>query len=337
MVRIAGSSIVITGASSGVGRATALMLAENGARLTLAARGREPLEAVASECTAMGGPAIAVATDVTDSSAVSELAETAVRTFGRLDVWINAVGVGALGRFEETPVEAHRRVIEANLIGAVNGAHAALSHFRAQGQGTLINVNSLGAWVPSPYSAAYAAGKWGLLGFSKSLRAELADSPEIAVSDVFPSFLNTPGLEHAANYTGRELAAPPPVYDPGTVAKAIVKLVRRPRPEVTVGIPARFAWLAGTVAPGLAGWVAGRVIASYLRRAAEVPITDGNLFQSGGAANRLHGHQGEQNAMFLGAGLGTLALAALIGIAPRLLRQRSAAEPQRVGTQVASG
>jgi len=332
MARIAGASIVVTGASSGVGRATALALADHGARLTLAARGREALERVASECTERGGPAVAVPTDISDSDATVKLAEAAASTFGGLDAWINVVGVGAFGRFEETPIEAHRRVIETNLIGAVNGAHAAIPYFRAQGQGILINVNSLGAWVPSPYSAAYAAGKWGLLGFSKSLRAELSRSRGIAVCDVFPSFLNTPGLDHAANYTGRELAAAPPVYEPEAVANAIVNLIQRPRSEVTVGVPAKLAWLLGTMAPGLAGWLAGRAIAVYLNRASTVPITDGNLFESGGGTNRVHGRQTAQNRKLLGAGLGTVALAAALGMAPRLLRGAPSATPGRAGS-----
>lgn len=320
MNHVEGLSIVVTGASSGIGRATALALARGGARLTLAARGARELEATASECMAQGGAAIAVPTDVTDAEAVEKLASAALQAFGRLDVWINGVGVGAFGRFEDTPIGANRRVIEVNLLGALNGAHAALDHFRRQGRGIIINVNSLGAWVPSPYAAAYGASKWGLLGFSESLRAELSDAPGIAVCDVFPSFVNTPGLEHGANYVGRALTAPPPVIQPEAVARAIVSLIRRPRRVSAVGSQAKLARLAGALAPRVAGWVASRVIAAYLRRAPKAPTTDGNLFETAGPANRLRGKLGGQNAKLLGAGVAAAALVFAMGVAPRLLR-----------------
>ncbi|MEP6589465.1 MAG: SDR family NAD(P)-dependent oxidoreductase, partial [Polaromonas sp.] len=122
--------VVLTGASSGIGRATALAFAREGAHLVLAARGLEALDKVAAECEMLGAQALAVPADVTDADSMRGLASAAIERFGPIDVWINNVGIGAVGAFDATPIEAHQRVIEANLIGHMNGAHAVLPHFR---------------------------------------------------------------------------------------------------------------------------------------------------------------------------------------------------------------
>lgn len=272
--------IVITGASSGIGRATALAFAQQRARLVLAARGAETLERVAAQCARLGAQAIAVPTDVTDAKAVRALAGAALRRFGGIDVWINNVGVGAVGRFEATPMEAHRRVVESNLLGHMHGAHAVLPHFRAQRSGVLVNMISLGGWVATPYAGAYTASKFGLRGWSAALRAELSDLPDVHVCDVCPTFVDTPGLRHGANFTGRKLAPPPPLVDPDTVAAAIVRLVRRPRPTLWLGsaaLPGRLAQAAAPETTGRIGkWVADRALA----RAERTPISQGNLFDA---------------------------------------------------------
>ncbi|RYF77050.1 MAG: SDR family NAD(P)-dependent oxidoreductase, partial [Comamonadaceae bacterium] len=141
--KLEGRSVVLTGASSGIGRATALAMAAEGASLVLAARSQGPLQALAQECEAWGVRVLAVPTDVTDPEAVKALAGRALDAFGHVDVWINNVGVGAVGSFEDTPLDAHRRVIEANLLGHVHGAHAILGAMRKRGQGTLINMISV--------------------------------------------------------------------------------------------------------------------------------------------------------------------------------------------------
>jgi NAD(P)-dependent dehydrogenase (short-subunit alcohol dehydrogenase family) len=146
--------VVITGASSGIGRATALAFARQRARLVLAARNAEALELVAAQCSRLGAQTLVVPTDVADAKAVRALAAAALRRFGGIDVWVNNVGVGAVGRFEATPMEAHRRIIESNLLGHMHGAHAVLPHFRNQGSGVLVNMISLGGWLPTPYAGA---------------------------------------------------------------------------------------------------------------------------------------------------------------------------------------
>jgi NADP-dependent 3-hydroxy acid dehydrogenase YdfG len=271
--------VVITGASSGIGRATALAFAERGHHVVLAARSEDTLRPIADECEALGGRALVVPTDVTDAAAVRALANHAIAHFGHVDVWFNNVGVGAVGLFDETPIEAHRRVVESNLLGHMHGAHAILPHFRTQGRGTLVNMISLGGWVPSPYATAYTAAKFGLRGFSEALRAELSATPDIHVCEIYPTFVDTPGITHGANYTGRRIKPPPPLLDPRRIASVVVSLANRPQHKVYVGAPAWPGIVAQALVPGWVGrtmmWVTGRA----LERSTPADETDGNLYE----------------------------------------------------------
>lgn len=155
--RIEDAVVAITGASSGIGRAAALRFAAQGAKLVLVARRERALRALCDECRRRGGQAIAMAVDVADEAALGLLVERAVGTYGRIDAWINNAAVMMVGKFEDCPAEAYRRVIETNLFGYINGARAVLPQFRLQGRGTLINVASLGGRVGVPYQSAYSA------------------------------------------------------------------------------------------------------------------------------------------------------------------------------------
>jgi short-subunit dehydrogenase len=220
-----------------------------------------------------------VVTDVTDANAVNALAQAAIDRFGQIDVWINNVGVGVVGPFDIAPIEAHRRVIESNLIGHMNGAHAALRHFRQRRRGTLINMISLGGWWSTPYAAAYTASKFGLRGFGQSLRAELTDMPDIHVCDVYPALVDTAGVSHGANYTGRRLKPLPPLLDPRTVAAKIVSLLHDPRPTVPVGAVAHAARFSQAIAPELRSKAMGRFLGLALTRAKPEAESEGNLFK----------------------------------------------------------
>ncbi len=272
-------TIVITGASSGVGRAAALEFAKHRATLILAARGEKALYSAAEECREWGAKAIAVVTDVTNAHAVKELAKAAIEHSGKIDVWINNAAVLAAGDFEKTPVHVHTRVIETNLLGYVHGAHAVLPYFIKQGFGILINNISVGGWVPIPFGVGYAASKYGIRGFSEALRGELAIYKDIHVCDLFPAFLDTPGTQHAGNYTGVVLKPAPPVYDPQKVAKAMVKLVLNPKDGTTVGSVATFLRLAHFLSPKLTRNFTALFMKTYFNEANNIPVTSGNVFE----------------------------------------------------------
>jgi len=314
-IKLQNAVVVITGASSGIGQATAEALARRGSRLVLAARNAAALEEVAQNCRRLGGQATVVPTDVTDAAAVRTLAEKA-SAFGKIDVWISNLGVGAIGRFEETPIEAHEQTIRANLLGHINDAHAVIPIFLRQGKGTFINMISLGGFAAAPFATAYSASKFGLRGFSEALRAELADKPGIHICDIYPAFVDTPGLRHGANYVGREVSAPPPLLDPRTVADTIISVICRPRATTTVGIVTSATRLAHLVVPDLAARTLGRFIASYFKQAHPVATSDGNLYQPSLDAARIDGGlrspRPVSGPVLLGAAIALIAVGAAV-------------------------
>lgn len=281
--------VVITGASGGIGRAAAHAFARKGSRLVLGARDEVALAEVVEECAARGATALAVQTDVTSSEQMRALAEKAA-AFGSgcIDIWINNAGVGAVGSFEETPLEAHEQVVQTDLLGYLRGAYVAWPYFKAQKRGTLINTLSLGSWVAQPYAAAYSASKYGLRGLSEALRGELNGYPHIHVCDIYPAVMDTPGFRDAGNFTGHALKPPPPLYDPHLVAQAMVACALRPRPSTTVGGAATMARLAHFLVPGfplLSGWLARFGI----QRSPQSESSPGNLFKSPSGDRRIEG------------------------------------------------
>lgn len=285
-------TIVITGASSGAGRAIAFAFAEKNDRLILASRNLKELEELAVECTDLGAHVHVVQTDVTEPGAMINLAAQAAKFGGQIDVWVNNAGVLAAGAFDETPMVVLEQVVRTNLMGYIYGAHAVLPYFKKQGRGILINNISIGGFLPVPYGAGYSASKFGLRGFSAALKAELANFPDIHVCDVFPAFLDSPGIQHAANYTGRQLRPAPPVYDPMRLATAIVKLAEHPKSETMVGSTSVLLRLSYALFPALTRGIAGKVITNYLRHADAINKTDGNIFNTVNYGNAVYGGWG---------------------------------------------
>lgn len=212
--------VVITGASSGIGRETARRFALEGASVVLAARRADVLEQLAYD---LGPRALAVPTDVRDESSVQRLADKAVEAFGRLDVWVNNAGVMAMGKFLEIPPDIFRQVMETNFFGYVFGARAALTQFKRQGSGVLINNASVEAKLGAPYATAYSASKHAVRGFTQALHDELA-------------------LEKAQGIRVCLVVPANPVHGPELVASTILNLARRPKREVLVGSTARKAY-----------------------------------------------------------------------------------------------
>lgn len=273
-----GSVVVILGASSGIGRATALAFATRGMRVVLAARQSDLLEEVAAECRKSGGEALVVPTDAGDADAVDRLRDRALATFGRIDVWVNNASVLAFGSHAETPLESYRRVFDTNFFGCLHGSRAALGAFRAQGRGTLINVGSLFGRLATSAVSAYIASKHAVHGLTRTLQEEVALEPGIHVGAIVPAGVDTPILHHAANYTGKRVRALYPLTTPEKAADAILRMARRPRNEIFVGRVGRVHDGLQKLAPVTHDRAAAWFTQLARGRADPMPITDGNLF-----------------------------------------------------------
>ncbi|GAA4328791.1 SDR family oxidoreductase [Mucilaginibacter gynuensis] len=282
-------TIVITGASSGAGRAAALEFAPLGVRLVLAARNETALKELAEECVMLGAETLVLPTDVADPKAMIRLADAAGEWHGNIDIWINNAGVLAGGDFDVTPMEVHEQVIKTNLLGYMNGAHAVLPIFKQQRYGVLINNISIGGFLPVPYGAGYTASKFGLRGFSEALKAELSAWPDIYICDLFPAFLDTPGILHAGNYTGKVLKPAPPVYDPVRVAQAMVKVAANPKSNTYVGSASLLLKFSHALFPELTTKMTALVMRKYFKVADDIAPTNGNLFNTVDYGMSVHG------------------------------------------------
>jgi NADP-dependent 3-hydroxy acid dehydrogenase YdfG len=311
---IEGSVVVITGASSGIGRAAAVAFAREGARVVLAARDGAALDEVACACAAEGAEALAVVTDVSDERAVEALARAAIDRFGRLDTWVNDAGVYQMGTLEDTPMDVFRRIFEVNVLGLVHGCKAALARFRAQGSGVLINVGSAAGKVAYADASAYCASKHAVHALTSSLRQELHGT-DIHACLIAPATVDTPLFQHAANFTGREIQATKPIYDPERVAAAIVDCARSPRAEVLIGGAPRAMTLMARVAPRLFERVQPRLVEEEHLGDAPAASGPGNLYE----AHEPHAvrggwsHRGSLRSL-VGLIVMTAALAAAVGM-----------------------
>lgn len=237
--------IVITGASSGIGRLTALRFARAGAKVVLAARNEEALQTLEQEITNDGGTALVVPTDVGNWEAVQHLANTAVNYLGRIDTWVNNAGVSVYGTVEETSVEEFERVLHVNVMSQVYGAKAVIPHMKRQGGGVIINVGSALSKRSVPLQAAYCASKHAVKGFTDSLRMELKrDESNIDVVLIMPASMNTPFFTHARSNMGVKPMPIAPVYPPQDVAQAICLAAVHPKRDIHVGgAGAFFTWM----------------------------------------------------------------------------------------------
>lgn len=228
--------VVVIGASSGIGRETALRTAGRGARVVVSARGGKALAQLVAEITDRGGRALAVTADVTEPAGMEAVAAAAAEHFGGIDTWVHAAAVMLYARFEDTTPEEFRRIVEVDLLGQVHGALAALPHLRRRGGGALIHVASVESRRALPYNSAYAAAKHGINGFVQALRVELQEEGvPIAVTNVMPASINTPLYARARSKIGVMPIPVPPLYEPGTVADVILHAAEHPSRDLIAG------------------------------------------------------------------------------------------------------
>lgn len=244
--------VVITGASSGIGRETALEFAERGASLVLAARNEEALHTLEREVTRLGGRPQIVAADVSLWDQVQRVADEAVSRFGRIDTWVNNAAVSEYATVEQMTIGEIERIIQVILLGEIYGMKAALPHLLRQGEGGIVNVASVLGKASVPLQAAYCAAKHGIVGFTGTLRQELAiEHPKITITLILPSSINTPLFAHARSKLGALPRPIPPVYEPRTVAHSIVYAAEHPRREIVVGGAGKLFLLLQRLSPAL--------------------------------------------------------------------------------------
>lgn len=242
--------IAITGASSGIGRATAEAAAARGAAVVLIARNEVALRTTAREIETAGGRALAAVADVARYEEVEQAVAAAILRFGRIDTWVNNASVYAVAPVERMSVEEIERVLHVNVMGTVHGTKAVLPHFIEQSQGAFINVSSVAGVRALPLIAAYSASKHAIKAFSEALRLELMrDHPNIHVTTILPSSINTPIFRNALARIGAKPHPFPPIYPPQIVADAILASAEKPKRDVYAGSGRGIAMLEG-LAPG---------------------------------------------------------------------------------------
>lgn len=274
--------VVVTGASSGIGRDTALRYAARHARLALAARSEEALQSVAAECRLAGAAEVLVrSTDIADAVAVQNLFDAAIAAFGRIDIAIQCAAITAFGRFEDLPVDVFDGIVRTNLLGAANVARSALNHFRSTGTGHLVLIGSLLGTTAAPYQSAYVVSKFAINGLVRLLRQENRHLPGIKVHGVYPGPVDTPVYGTAGNYFGRAPKVPPTAVGPGSVVAAIVRATgRRRSSERQVGWMNRPAILAYQLIPTLFDAVIGPFLRATAFESAPTEATAGNVFKT---------------------------------------------------------
>lgn len=250
-------TIVITGASSGIGRATAREAARRGARLVLASRNREALESLVDELKSQGAEAVAVVADVGVLEDHQKILQTAMLSFGGFETWVNNAGVSIFGKLEDVALEDQRQLFETNYWGVVYGSLTALPELRSRG-GALINVGSELSDRAIPLQGSYSASKHAVKGFTDALRMELEDEgAPVSVTLIKPASIDTGFVQHAKNYLDVEPRLPPPVYSPQAVAEAILHAAEHPERDIYVGGAARAISAFGQAMPRLADQVLG--------------------------------------------------------------------------------
>ncbi|WP_142847626.1 SDR family oxidoreductase [Telmatospirillum sp. J64-1] len=309
--------MVITGATSGIGLATARMATESGVRLVIASRDEETLHRLSEELRRKGPGCVDVPADVANPRDVQRIADTAMRTFGGIDTWVNNAGVSIFGRLDRTPLSDHRRLFETNYWGVVHGSMIALPYLRRSG-GALINIGSVASEVSLPEQAAYSASKHAVMGFTEGLRIELMqDNAPVSVTLIKPAGIDTPFREHARNYMGKPARVPSPVYAPHLVAEAILYAAANPTRDMVVGGGGKMMTTMNKLAPGLMDKVMAATMGRQQRTDVEPRPLGDALYKPGKDGyerSNWQGHVREHSAYTSAMRHPWLTTAALLGI-----------------------
>ena len=281
--------IVIIGASSGIGLATAEAAAKRGAKVVLAARSGETLDEIVGRISASGGQAISVVCDVSDRARVEAVAEAAVGRFGRIDTWANVAGLAIFGRLDEVRDADSRRLFDINFWGVVYGSLVALPHLKRQG-GALINVGSEVSEAVVPMLGMYSASKHAVKGFTDALRLEVerVDKAPVSVTLIQPTAVDTPFDEHARNYMDKEADLPSPMINPEQVADAILDAAVKPARDVKVGMMAKVNTFVSKNLPSIGDRMAAKQVQN-LQRDEPAEERAGTLYTAGNDG-RTHGN-----------------------------------------------
>lgn len=281
--------IIITGASSGIGLATARAAARKGAKLVLASRNKEALAEIERELNATGAHTIHVVADVGRREEVQQIADRAIAHFGGFDTWVNNAGVSIYGRLSEVSEEDSRRLFDTNFWGVVSGSLVAAQHLKNHG-GAIINIGSVLSDVSIQLQGMYSASKHAVKGFTDALRIELEEeNAPISVTLIKPAAINTPYPEHAKNYTNRAQTLPPPVYEPEEVAYAILHAAEHPQRDIMVGSGAKVMSSINKYAAGLMDWVSEKMMSEQQLRDRPAQHRGDSLYKPG-HDGKVHGH-----------------------------------------------
>ena len=257
---IADQVIVITGASSGIGLATAHAAARQGARVVLTARNESALQEAVRQIRGVGGKAVHVVADVTKPEELENVAKTAMHEFGGFDTWVNNAGLGIFGRLQEVTDEDSRRLFDVNFWGLVYGTKIAAAHLKSRG-GAIINLGSVVSDVAFPVQGMYCASKHAIKGFTDAFRMEMEEAgAPISITLIKPASINTPFPFHAKNYMSQEPKLPPPVYTPESVADAIVYAAAHGGRDYYIGAGGKLMSSLNKHFPSLVDWIGARTV-----------------------------------------------------------------------------
>lgn len=305
-----GKNVVITGASSGVGRATAEAFANEGCNIIAVARGQKGIYDVVEYCRALGVSAIGVSADMSIAEDVNRVVSEALEAYGKIDIWVNNAGVMASGKFEEIPMEIHEQVLKTNLFGYMHGAYNAIRIFKEQNKGILINNVSIGGFMPAPYSAVYSASKYGIRGMMECLQGEISNRKNIHICNLYPQLQNSTGNLHSAKYSGFDMKISSIASDPRDTAAQMVNLAKHPKKDLFPDLRSSAITKTYQLFPKLIINTASAVVRTKMKLNTEKENNPGNVLTNSNEPLRVYGNPPSKTvsnlklAIFAGLGFG---------------------------------